>query len=319
MLLPKIENLRIQKVLNDVLIVNQIIPPFYFSCCDGLVILPKKGRNSKTIVLDLNIEPYLIKKICQIYGPVSDYVCSHGHMDHIAHVHQWEALGTNIYAPIPESSYLLDLSNFYRGFGFDKVLNFSIIKKFGNINGYKKSCNVCSFKPGDTLEFEDCIVDTIPLLGHSKSHIGFLLSQEKIIHISCLGFDQPKPGVEGFGPWYGFDECSIDQYLKDIDLSESIFLKHCKFLTSSHSYIVNHPDTTPFSYMRNKIEKNQNIIDQAILSLKNNNGSNLRIQNLLELDLFFPKKKMKSFLLEIYKFWETGIITKHLERSKYLN
>ncbi|MFX0025757.1 MAG: MBL fold metallo-hydrolase [Candidatus Hermodarchaeota archaeon] len=318
MYLPRIENLEISKVTDEILLIHQIKPPFHFSCCDGLVILPKNRRNSNSIVLDLNIEPHLIKKVNEIYGPVSNYVCSHGHMDHITHVHQWESLGTSIYAPFPESTYLLNLKNFYRGFGFNKVMDYSIIQKFGEINGYKKCKKVNHFKPGDSLEFEDFTIETIPFLGHSKAHIGFLLAKERIIHISCLGFDQPNPSVDGFGPWYGFDECSIDQYLKDIDLAEDIFLEQADFLTSSHSYIVKNPDSTPFNYTRDKIRKNQTIVDQAILSLKPINKSRINLANLLELDLFFPKKKMKGFLLEIYNYWESGIISKHLERSKYI-
>ena len=69
--------------------------------------------------------------------------------------------------------------------------------------------------------------------------------------------------------------------------------------------------------MREKIAKNQIIVDQAILSLKPSK-TELSIDDFLELDLFFPKKKMKGFLLEIYNFWESGIISKHIERSKYL-
>jgi len=46
--------------------------------------------------------------------------------------------------------------------------------------------------------------------------------------------------------------------------------------------------------------------------------SEVEIRNILELDLFFPKRKMKGFMLEIYKYWESGIIRKHIERSKYL-
>ena len=318
MQLPNIENLEINKVTDDILKIHQIKPPFRFSCCDGLIILPKKGRNSNSIILDLNIEPYLVRKVNEIYGPVSYYVCSHGHMDHIAHVHQWESLGTKIYAPSPESTYLQNLKNFFRGFGFNKAMNYSIIQKFGEVNGYKKCKKVNPFKPGDLLEFEDFTIETIPFLGHSKAHIGFLLAKERIIHISCLGFDQPNQGADGFGPWYGFDECSIEQYLKDIDLAEDVFLEHADLLTSSHSYIVKNPDTTPFNYIREKIRKNQTIVDQAILSFKPSNKSDITLESFLELDLFFPKKKMKGFLLEIYNYWESGIISKHLERSKYL-
>jgi len=319
MQLPNIENLEINKVTDDILKIHQIKPPFRFSCCDGLIILPKKGRNSNSIVLDLNIEPYLVKKVNEIYGPVSYYVCSHGHMDHIAHVHQWESLGAKIYAPFPESTYLQNLKNFYRGFGFNKTMNYSIIQKFGEANGYKKCKKVNPFKPGDSLKFEDFTIETIPFLGHSKAHIGCLLAKERIIHISCLGFDQPNPGADGFGPWYGFDECSIEQYLKDIDLAEDIFLEQADLLTSSHSYIVKNPDSTPFNYIRGKIRKNQTIVDQAILALKISEISEETLESLLELDLFFPKKKMKGFLLEIYNYWESGILRKHLEKSKLLN
>ena len=318
MSLPKIDNLELRKVTEDILLVHQIRPPYYFSCCDGLIILPKKGRNSKTIILDLNIEPDLIDQIDYLYGPISNYVCTHAHMDHMAHIHKWESLGAVIHAPIPEHTYLLDLYNFYEGFGFNKAMDFSVVKKFGELNGYQKCDNVSPFNPGDILEFENSIIETIPFLGHSKAHIGLFLPKERIIHISCLGFDQRNPGEDGFGPWYGFVECSIDQYLKDIDLAESIFLEKTDFLTSSHSYIVKSPDITPFTYMREKIASNQTIVDQAIMSLKPSNKSEITIDDLLELDIFFPKKKMKGFLLEIYNYWESGIISKHIERSKYL-
>lgn len=318
MIIPQIDNLRILKITDNVLLVHQIKPPFYFSCCDGLIILPKKGRNKYSIVLDLNIEPLLINKINEFFGPVSNYICTHGHMDHMAHVYHWEKLGVEIQAPSPEDTYLLDLRNFYKGFGFNDVLDFSVVKKFAELNGFHNCENVYPFTPGVSLKFENVMIETIPFTGHSKGHIGFLLPQEKIIHISCLGFDQTEPGVDGFGPWYGFRECSIEQYKKDIDLAQSLFLERADFLTSSHSYVVKNPDTTPFTYMRKKIEKNQTIVDQAINILKANNRSELSIENLLELDLFFPKKKMKGFLVEIYRYWESGIINKHIERSEYL-
>ena len=318
MISSEIENLTIKKVTNDILFIHQNNPPSYFSCCDGLIILPKKKRNQFSIALDLNIEPYLIDQINDLYGPFSDYVCTHGHMDHIAHVYHWEKNGAKIYAPQPEYRYLTGLTNFYRGFRFDTTLDFALIEKFANLNGYKRCEKVIAFNPGEILKFEDFIVDTISFSGHSKGHVGLLLPKERIFHASCLGFDLSKPKSDGFGPWYGFEECSIEQYLEDINTAESIFLNHGRFLTSSHSYIVNYPNTFPFLYMREKIKKKQKIIDQAIMNLKQSKNFELIIHDLLELDLFFPKRKMKGFLFEIYKFWESGIISKHLELSKYL-
>jgi len=313
-----IDGLRILKIDDEVLLAHQIKPPYYFSCSDGLILLPRKRGNQNTVILDLNIEPHLINQINELYGPISDYVCTHGHMDHIAHVYQWEAIGAEIHAPIPEHTYLQDVHNFYKGFQFNEGLDFSIIQKFADLNGYKNCKEIHPFEPGKSFFFDDFVINTIPFKGHSKAHIGFLIPQEKIIHISCLGFDQVRPDVDGFGPWYGFKECSINQYLKDIDLAQSIFLEKAEILTSSHSYIIKNPDITPFLYMREKIEKNQRIVDEAILSLKLVRTSEVSIIDFLDMDLFFPKKKMDKFRYEIYNFWESGIISKHIERSKYL-
>lgn len=312
----QIENLEIARVTEDILLVHQKKVPFYFSCCDGLLILPKIGRNTRSIALDLNIEPQYVQAIWEKYGPVSDYVCTHGHMDHMAHVHKWEELGANICAPHLEAKCLLDLKNFYEAFNFNEIVDFSIVKKFGDANGYQPCKKPPKgFRPGDILIFEDLEVETLPFLGHSKGHVGFLLPNEKVIHLSCLGFDKPTPEKDGFGPWYGFRECSIEQYFKDIDYAESFYLRYAKFLTSSHAFIVTNPDRSPFEYMRNKIEANQKKVDQAIEKLglsSESDADEIQIGKFLDLDIFFPKRKMKGFLLDIYSLWEFWIIKKHI-------
>jgi len=208
---------------------------------------------------------------------------------------------------------------FHKGFGFIDAMEFSVVKEFAEKNGYRKCQNVSSFKPGHIFKFKDLIIETIPLIGHSKAHVGFLIPEERLFHISCLGFDKAIPKKDGFGPWYGFKECSIEQYLIDITQAELIYLERANFLTSSHSYIVKSPDRTPFIYMREKIAKNQELVDNAIKTNNLTNKSIDTINYLLNLDIFFPKKKMEGYLLEIYNFWESGIIRKHVKRSEYLN
>ena len=319
MSLPVIENLDIIKVTDDILLIHQKKAQGIFTICDGLLVLPKEGRNSSTIVLDLNIGQKYVNEINEIYGPVSSYVCTHGHMDHIAHVHAWEEVGAKIYAPFPEANTLSKLYNFFKSFGFDGSLNFSILEKFGKLNEYHPCSQVHEFYPGEKLKFEHLEIRTIPFRGHSKAHIGFLLPKERILHISCLGFDLAKPGKNGFGPWYGFKECSIPEYIKDIDLAESIFLEDANFLTSSHSYIVIKSDSSPFEYMRGKIEKNQKRVDDALKLINSNLKSEDDIVGeLLKMDLFFPKSKMEGFILKIFTFWESWIIRKHIERSNAL-
>lgn len=318
MSLSEIENLQIRPVTEDILLIHQIKTPYYFSCCDGLLILPKEGRNEHSIVLDLNIEPEYINKINEIYGPISNYICSHGHMDHIAHVHGWESIDAKIYGPKPEGKNLISFSAFYDCFEWKEAVNIDILKEFAENNKYKTCENVRLFDPGYKFKFENLEIETIPFKGHSKSHVGFLLPTEKIFHISCLGFDQPEPGVKGYGPWYGFKQCSISQYLDDIDKAEFIFLKGAEFLTSSHSYIVKYPDKTPFEYMRKKIKENQKKVDKAFLNLKPIQDFEEIVRRLLKKDIFFPKKKMEQSLRQIYHFWESWIITKHLQKSKLL-
>jgi glyoxylase-like metal-dependent hydrolase (beta-lactamase superfamily II) len=313
-----LEDLQISNVTKDILLVHQNNPPFYFSCCDGLLILPKKGRNSETIVLDLNIEPEHAQTINNRYGPISDYVNTHGHMDHITHVHAWERLGAKIHAPFPESNNLLSLNQFYETFIWTEGVDFSSIEKFAEINKYHECHHVRAFKPGTTLQFEDFTCETISFKGHSRSHVGFLLPSEEVFHISCLGFDRINPEKDGFGPWYGFNQCSIKQYLDDITLAESTFLEKAKFLTSSHAYIVKNPDISPFEYMREKIGKNQEIVDRGLKVLKPGLNFEEKIKKLLEMDLFFPKRKMKDFLFEIYCFWEKNFIEKHVQRSRII-
>ena len=171
------------------------------------------------------------------------------------------------------------------------------------------------FKLGAKLKFENVLIETIPLTGHSRGHSGFLISNDIILHISCLGFDKPDPNSDGFGPWYGFNECSISQYLKDIDLVENLFLNKAKYLTSSHSYIIKHPDITPFIYMREKIKENQNKVDRALMFLKTRKHNEINMEELLDMDIFFPKKKLNGFIKDLYRYWESKIIFKHLERS----
>jgi glyoxylase-like metal-dependent hydrolase (beta-lactamase superfamily II) len=316
MILPKIENLEIRKITEDILLVHQIKQPFFFSCCDGIIILPKKGRNERTISLDLNIEQKYVNKLDDIYGPVSDYVVSHGHLDHTCHVHAWEEIGAIIHAPYPESKFLLNLRNFYQGFGFDEELDYETVEDFALLNGFQKCKQVNPYNPGKIFKFGDCIIRTLPFPGHSKAHVAFYIPDAKIFHISCLGFDKPTPEIEGFGPWYGFKEASISQYIEDIKNAEEFYLQNAKYLTSSHAYIVNNPDLSPFEYMRKKIKENQDKIDKFLNLLDTSKiTENIIVEKLLTMDIFFPKKKLKGVVYEIYRFWESWIIRKHLQRN----
>ncbi|MFX1276488.1 MAG: MBL fold metallo-hydrolase [Promethearchaeota archaeon] len=315
-----IDNLKLTQLTDDALLCHQIKASSLFTCCDGLIIKPTKGHNNKTVILDLNLEPQYIKQIYQDFGPVSDYVCSHTHLDHSAHVHVWEDLGVKIHVPQQEHEHLLDHKILLERFGFLEGVSLSTGEQFVKYNGFEKCKTVHPFQPGSILDLDGLLVETKHFPGHSFGHVGFYIPSQKLFHISCLGFDQPKPNIDGFGPWYGFKHNSIMQYLKDIDHAESFFLNNAKILTSSHSYVIKNPDKTPFEYMRRKIKENQEKVDNAFKSLgKPQISEDNAVNELLKLDLFFPKHKLKDFLLEIFILWESWFIRNHIKRSKTIN
>ena len=69
--------------------------------------------------------------------------------------------------------------------------------------------------------------------------------------------------------------------------------------------------------MRDKIQSNQDKIETILNSLNPFNLSEDEVvKKLLKKDLFFPKKKLKGVVFDIFRFWESWIIRKHLSRSK---
>jgi glyoxylase-like metal-dependent hydrolase (beta-lactamase superfamily II) len=234
-------------------------------------------------------------------------------MDHISHVSKWEELGASIHFPYPHQNNLISLDAFLEDFGFLKELNKPIAEILGSLNHYvpcKRDPIV--FQPGDILTFDNLEIQTIPLEGHSRGMVGFFFPFEKLIHISCLGFDIQKPGDDQFGPWYGFEECSLELYNENIDTVEKIFLNSSDILTSSHSYVVREKNSKTFDYMRRKIKQNHEKIMNAVLEYKKKGLDGDLIEYLLSLDLIYPKYKMKEPLRSTFRFWESWIIKNHL-------
>jgi predicted pyridoxine 5'-phosphate oxidase superfamily flavin-nucleotide-binding protein len=68
--------------------------------------------------------------------------------------------------------------------------------------------------------------------------------------------------------------------------------------------------------MRKKIKDNQVKIDKILnhLDISKIPESDV-VEKLLKMDLFFPKNKFKGVVYEIYRFWESWIIRKHLHQN----
>ncbi len=310
------DRLSVTEVADGILLISQINPPTPFCSSAGLLALPRPGRNRSTVALDISVEPDLVRQIVIAFGPVKEYVCTHGHMSHIANVHAWERLGARIHAPLPESNYLSGLKYFYRGFELGDVLTFPYVESFARVNGFRPCGKVKTFRPGDVLKLDGLQVETVSFKGHSRAHVGLLLPGERVFHITSLGFDGAEGGTGGFGPRYGYKQCSIRQYLRDIELAEEIFNERADVLTSSHGRTARRPDSAPFAYMRGKIQAGQEKVEEAVRSLRPAPQSDEEtVLELLKMDLFFPQKKDGGFFMEMYNFWEYWMIRNHLKRG----
>ena len=104
-----------------------------------------------------------------------------------------------------------------------------------------------------------------------------------------------------------------EEYVVDYNVKINALEAKVDSLHSVNDHLVFKIDT-----LNQEINKNQEVEDQAILSLKTTKGNEISTEDLLELDLFFPKKKMRGFLLTIYNLWEYWIIKKHMERSRVI-
>ena len=127
MKIPKLENLEITQLTNEVFFIHQIKATNFFTRSDGLLVLPSPSKNQTPVIIDLNLQP---KEISLVYNAFHlsnynriDYVISHAHMDHIANVYKWEELGVTIHCPQEHqdkitNDYLNELKELLKGSGY---------------------------------------------------------------------------------------------------------------------------------------------------------------------------------------------------------
>ncbi len=330
-------SLEITHLRENVYHITQTASQGRFSSCDGLLCLPSNPNDSHVVILDLNLEPPFITEIFQSFNLAQytriDYFVSHAHMDHIANVWKWEELGAKIFLPSPfPSILLLDPLNFLTHFHFEDYVSLTTGYKLCETNGFHPCQQPAkSYSPGDPLPIDSFThsIMSIPLYGHSIGHTGFLFPDLAIIHISCLGYDlrhpynpdhTDDPNNSGFGPWYGFPDCSLSQYWTDISKIEEKFEELLQkdpdypILTSSHAHVIRGKATKAFDYMRQKIMVNHQNIRTKVqdLNFSDCQQEEKIMENLLLEDIIFPKRKMHDWVRELYTFWEYWQIKLHL-------
>jgi hydroxyacylglutathione hydrolase len=176
----------------------------------GLII-----SSSPKIFIDTNMGPLQTRELLDQEKP-DIVIVSHYHLDH-AIIGPW----TKAYSPaelmVPEGEekYLTDLDHFLKNTigphdQIDKWVNF--INK--DIN-YSKIEDFSIHSHGMELRSGDITVKCIRGAGHSPSHTSFYIPEAKVLFASDIGLGP-------FGPWYGWLDCDLKEYIKSIQLLRSL-------------------------------------------------------------------------------------------------
>lgn len=362
--------LSVVKITGGVYFLKQNNSVHPLSTSNGYLIVPSQIQSNLTtnfldsLLLDVNLEEkgwIELKKICIEQGiPLpSKLIMTHCHLDHSCHVHRFvEIFNGLVYAPEPEVSVILEHNGFFNVYQIHEMMEIpNLMDSYHHLKyeilqfGIIPKQKITTFVLGYKFDFGTIQIDTIPLTAHSIGHVGFFLTFPenglKIFHNSCLGLDHPKLSTDGkpkdgFGPWYGFKQSDITDYLEDITKSEIIF-QDCDILTSSHGIVFTHSKIpiqiihggrihikelsseddleSPFDYMRRKIQERENFIREAIMKLEIEEKDICRvsksrelIRKLLDMDLIYSRSRIPPKQLAAYKFWEHYLIVNHLRR-----
>ncbi len=311
--LPDIDTITLQQITEDVLFVqyNGSLTPF--NVTEGLLVLPKQGRNRTSIALDVNMPPDVVAALRDAFGPFSDYICTSGRPAHITHLHAWESAGTVVHAPKPECEGIIEMKKAYKGLGFSEGMKFSQFRNAMDSLGYQPPKSVVPYRPGNIFRFDNLVVGTMPFRGSSPSHVGLMLVNERIFHIGTLGCDNERPVCGGIGPVCGYRGCDVPKYGRDIDFLKIVFLDHADFLTGTGTSLAARPDIAPFEYMTAKLEGAHDSILAAYNEVRRKQKSlKKQILMFLEQELLFPRGNMPDEHRGLYESLEYWTIRNHL-------
>jgi len=313
MILPDIDTLTLLPVTGDVLCVQYTAGLTPFNVTEGLIVLPKEGRNRGAIALDVNVPPDAVAALIEAFGPVGNYISTSGRINHATHLHAWESAGTIIHAPKPECIFCTDQKEWYRLMGCNERMKFSRFRDAIESLGYRPLKAVTPYRPGNIFRFDNLVVGTMPFKGSSSSHVGLMLVNERIFHIGTLGCDNERPVCGGMGPVCGYRGCDVPKYGRDIDFLKTVFLEHADYLTGTGTSLTERPDITPFEYMTSKLESAHNIILEAYNEVRRKQKSpKKQLGALLERELLFPRGAVPDVQRGLYESLEYWTIRNHL-------
>lgn len=296
-----------QKLIENVYLIT---PEDKFSwICNGILIVD--ANDGQNVLIDCNLKRRDFKALFKEFnGDFKTYYISHVHLDHVNNVHYFEKLvpEARIYCPIPEHEYMLDIQKFIETNGAQQYgVGEPLKKAFFTIMRFKELKRVEGFKPDASFSFDNVMVKTIHLPGHSPGHVAFSIESKESGNRKVLF--AADTGLDDFGAFYGFKYNSIAQISKDVRLLEQIYLNDNYVLTSGHGDVFFSKNQEIFQNILNKIEEREINLKKML-----NQDIPKKIIDLTLQGLIYSNRTIKKYQTffqseKLVEFWEYYYIT----------
>ncbi|MBD3187350.1 MBL fold metallo-hydrolase [Candidatus Bathyarchaeota archaeon] len=270
-----------------------------FQAANGIYVADPAGDGG--ILIDCIFQPPYIKSFLEVVGKkVGTYIATHFHVDHSAKVHYYDSQGIDVVMPAKEVEYmrsadfLLEHAGLRAG-GLDDLFHDKVMRLFG----WKPVVNATGVSPGTAWNVGGIKVEMIGLPGHSPGHPGFTITNgdnEKIVCPVDLGFDH-------FGPWFGFPNASLPEYLesmarisREIDNAVAILPSHEPVIKDGYENLCNE--------MTRKLEGRI----AAVQALMDAFPKGFTAKDGVEREVIYRKEKLLQPILPLFLFWETWMV-----------
>lgn len=263
-----------------------------FTACAGLVI-----DADPKVLIDTNMGYEETAKLLEHERPGISII-THYHLDHAT----WSALvleytDSELFVPEREEDYLRSIDFFVEHtaapFGLaDRWKQFMV-----ETTHYREIKDFSTYNKNFRLKAGSTLIECIPTPGHSPSHSSFYLPIEKILFTGDMGIDR-------FGPWYGWRECSL------ADLVESILrLRSMKvdLLVTSHGGIVTGDMTQAWDRCLSHLLKRELLVEQGL-------SRGVSEKDMVERGIYFgDKSRVKEPMRSFLYMWDTAMLDHHLQ------
>ena len=265
-----------------------------FPNCNSLLI-----EDEKTALVDAGLSGDHIKTILKEIK-IDILINSHTHPDHVAANYMIsETTSAIIYVPEQEKGNTLSLKAMEKSFGvLGQAVEPSWEKIVVDLIGFKASGRETTYGDGHIFDLGENQMEGIHTPGHSAGHNCFLFRGKDIFFASDLGIDS-------FGPWYGYLDSNLNDYIKSINKIKKFDIKRT---ISSHEndYIYN---------IGERLNKSLDIINQRrtkIIELLKEGPKD--INQLIQSNIiYFNLDKFSSPMLDFLLFFEGNMIKEHLK------